>query len=173
MGKVAIVTGSSMGIGRAIAEALASSKEYSGIVTNSRNLEEALQVSEGIKRLGCDSIAIEADMSREADCVRLVNKSAKHYGRIDVLVNNAGVQDEARLEETSTEQWRRIIGIDLTGPFVCSREAVRHMLSQKPKGGCIVNVSSVHRDTQAALYPVRHGKSGHGDDDKDDGARAC
>jgi glucose 1-dehydrogenase len=161
MGRIAIVTGSSRGIGRAIAEALASSKEYSGIVTNSRSLEEALQVSEEIKQFGCDSIAIEADMSKEADCVRLVNESAKHYGRLDVLVNNAGVQDEAPFEETTTEQWRRIIGIDLTGPFVCSREAVRHMLSQEPRGGCIVNVSSVHQEIPKPHYiPYATAKAG-------------
>lgn len=162
MGKIAIVTGSSKGIGRAIAMAFASSGEYDTVVTNARSLEEALEVSEEIKHTRkCDSMAIEADVSREDDCVRLVDETAKKCGRIDVLVNNAGVQKEIPFEETSTEQWYRTIAVDLTGPFVCSREAVRHMLEQRPKGGCIVNISSVHQLIPKPLYiPYATSKAG-------------
>src|SRR5574337_939374 len=101
MDKIAVVTGSSKGIGRAIAMAFASSGEYGAVVTNARKLEEALQVAEEVKRTGrCDSVAIEADVSKEDDCVRLVDETARRYGRIDVLVNNAGVQREIPFEET-------------------------------------------------------------------------
>jgi glucose 1-dehydrogenase len=162
MGKIAIVTGSSKGIGRAIAMAFASSGEYDAVVTNARSLEEALEVAEEVKRTGrCDSMAIEADVSREDDCMRLVDETARRYGRIDVLVNNAGVQREIPFEETSTEQWYRTIGVDLTGPFICSREAVRHMLGQRPMGGCIVNISSVHQLIPKPLYiPYATSKAG-------------
>lgn len=144
--KVAIVTGSSKGIGKAIAIAFAKSKQYSAVVTNSRKTEEAEQVSREIKKLRCDSIAIGADISKESDCINLIKESVKHFGRIDVLVNNAGIQEDLPLTEINLEEWYKIIGVDLTGPFICTREAVKHMKKQKnPKGGCIINISSVHQ----------------------------
>jgi len=144
--KVAIVTGSSKGIGKAIAIAFAKSKQYSVVVTNSRKIEEAQQVSNEIKKLGCDSIAIAADISKESDCISLIEQTIKDFGRIDVLVNNAGIQEDLPLTEINLEEWYKIIGVDLTGPFICSREAVKHMKMQKnPKGGCIINISSVHQ----------------------------
>jgi glucose 1-dehydrogenase len=161
--KIAIVTGSSKGIGKAIAMVFAASKEYRGIVTNSRNLHEAQQVAEEIKNhsSNCDTLAIEADVSKENDCIRMIDETAKHFGRIDVLVNNAGIQKEIPLEETSTEQWYKTISVDLTGPFICSREAVRHMLKQNPPGGCIINISSVHQVIPKPLYvPYATSKAG-------------
>ena len=145
-GKVAVVTGSSKGIGRAVALAFAKSTTYSGIVVNARKREEAERVAKEVQDIGnCDSIAVIADVSQEADCIRLIDEIVKHYGRIDVLVNNAGIQQEVPFEDTSIEVWQEIIAVDLTGPFVCSREAVKHMLNQSPKGGCIINISSVHQ----------------------------
>jgi glucose 1-dehydrogenase len=159
--KIAVVTGSSKGIGKAIALSFAKSREYRGIVVNSRRLAEAQQVADEIKSLGCDSIAIEADISKESDCMRLIEETAKHYSRIDVLVNNAGMQQEVPFEETSTEVWQEIIAVDLTGPFVCSREAVKHMLNQNPKGGCIINISSVHQIIPKPHYiPYSTSKAG-------------
>jgi len=160
--KVAIVTGSSEGIGRSIAIALANSGEYSGIVTNSRKGQEAQQVADEITTLDCDSIAVEADVSKESDCIKLIEDTIKHYGRIDVLVNNAGIQKDVPFEETSIEEWYKIIGVDLTGPFVCSREAVKHMEKQRdPKGGCIINISSVHQIIPKPHYvPYATSKAG-------------
>ena len=160
--KVAIVTGSSKGIGKAIAISFAKSKEYSAIVTNSRKIEEAQQVSNEIKNLHCNSIAIEADVSKESDCIRLIEETVKHFGRIDVLVNNAGIQQDLPLTETNLEEWYKIIGVDLTGPFICSREAVKHMKRQRnPKGGCIINISSVHQAIPKPHYvPYATSKAG-------------
>lgn len=160
--KVAIVTGSSEGIGRSIAIALANSGEYSGIVTNSRKGQEAQQVADEITTLDCDSIAVEADVSKESDCIKLIEDTIKHYGRIDVLVNNAGTQKDVPFEETSIEEWYKIIAVDLTGPFVCSREAVKHMEKQPyPKGGCIINISSVHQIIPKPHYiPYATSKAG-------------
>src|SRR5438105_5994979 len=159
--RIAVVTGSSKGIGKAIAEAFARSGAYDGIVINSRKLAEAQKVSSEITALGCHSLAIEADISIEADCVRLIEETLRQYGRIDVLVNNAGIQKEMPFENTTTEVWHRIIEVDLTGPFVCSREAVKHMLSQEPKGGCIINISSVHQTIPKPLYvPYATSKAG-------------
>ena len=160
--KIAIVTGSSEGIGKAIAVAFAKSGQYSGIVVNSRKLEAAQQVADEIKKLGCDSIAIQADVSKENDCINLIEDTIKHYGRIDVLVNNAGIQKDVPFEETTVEEWYKIIGVDLTGPFVCSREATKHMeKQQEPRGGCIINISSVHQTIPKPHYvPYATSKAG-------------
>jgi glucose 1-dehydrogenase len=162
--KVAIITGSSKGIGKAIAIAFAKSKEYSAVVINSRKKEEAEQVAEEIKNSGatCDSIAILADVSKENDCIRLIEETIKHFGRIDVLVNNAGIQEDIPLAETNIEEWYKIIAVDLTGPFICSREAVKFMRKQNnPKGGCIINISSVHQIIPKPHYiPYATSKAG-------------
>ena len=160
--KVAVVTGSSKGIGRAIVLAFAKSNTYSGIVVNARKRDEAERVAKEAENIGnCDSTAIIADVSQEADCIRLIDEIVKHYGRIDVLVNNAGIQQEVPFEDTSIEVWQKIIAVDLTGPFVCSREAVKHMLNQTPKGGCIINISSVHQIIPKPHYvPYATSKAG-------------
>jgi glucose 1-dehydrogenase len=163
--KVAIVTGSSKGIGKAIALSFAKSGNYSGVVINSRKVEESEPVSKEIKNLyggTCDSIAIGADVSKEDDCIRLVTETSKHFGRIDVLVNNAGIQDDLPLTGISLVEWYKIIGVDLTGPFICSREAVKYMKTQRdPKGGCIINISSVHQTIPKPHYvPYATSKAG-------------
>jgi glucose 1-dehydrogenase len=161
-GKVAIVTGSSKGIGKAIALSFAKSNEYSAVVINSRKAEEAQEVSEELKKLGCKSIAIEADVSKEDECIRLIEETVKEFGRIDVLVNNAGIQDDLPLTEINLDEWYKIIGVDLTGPFICSREAVKVMKRQhNPKGGCIINISSVHQAIPKPHYvPYATSKAG-------------
>ncbi len=160
--KIAVITGSDRGIGRAIALAFAKSNTYSGIVVSARNREETERVAKEIRDLGnCDSIAVVADVSLEADCIRLIDEAVRHYGRIDVLVNNAGIQQEVPFEETSVEVWQKIIAVDLTGPFGCSREAVKHMLNQNPRGGCIINISSVHQIIPKPHYvPYATSKAG-------------
>ncbi|MDR4491942.1 MAG: glucose 1-dehydrogenase [Candidatus Nitrosocosmicus sp.] len=148
-GKVAVITGSSKGIGKAIALSFARSvsDKYSAIVVNSRKIDEAEKVVQEIKKIsGCESIAISGDVAKEEDCVKLIEETVKRFHRIDVLVNNAGIQKEIPLTETTLHDWYNIISVDLTGPFICSREAVKHMKLQKnPTGGCIINVSSVHQ----------------------------
>jgi glucose 1-dehydrogenase len=140
----------------------AKSSQYGAIVVNSRKQAEAQKVADLIQgSFGCKSIAIEADMSREADCVRLIKQTLSHYSRVDVLVNNAGIQQEARFEDTPTAVWSRIIAVNLTGPFICSREAVKSMISQSPKGGCIINISSVHQEIPKPHYvPYATSKAG-------------
>ena len=145
--RVAVITGSSKGIGRAIALNFAKSKDYSSIVINSRRIDEAELVVQEIKRTtSCDSIAIPGDVAQEKDCIRLIDKTVDKFQRLDVLVNNAGIQKEIPLTETTLQDWYNIISVDLTGPFICSREAVKQMKVQNnPRGGCIINISSVHQ----------------------------
>ncbi|MDQ3902674.1 MAG: SDR family NAD(P)-dependent oxidoreductase, partial [Thermoproteota archaeon] len=131
---------------KAIALAFAKSRECRGIVVNSRMLTEAQHVADEIKKYPrCDSIAIEADMSKEGDYNKLIEETKRDYSRTDVLVNDTRMQQEVPFEETSTEVWQRIMPVDLTGPFICSRQAVKQMLNQNPKGDCIINISSVHQ----------------------------
>jgi glucose 1-dehydrogenase len=145
--KVAVITGSSKGIGRAIALNFAKSKEYSSIVINSRRVDEAEIVVQEIKKTTiCDSIAIPGDVAQEKDCIRLIDETVDKFQRLDVLVNNAGIQKEIPLTETTLQDWYNIISVDLTGPFICSREAVKQMkIQNNPHGGCIINISSVHQ----------------------------
>lgn len=149
IGKVAVITGSSKGIGKAIALSFARSvsDKYSAIVINSRKIDEAEKVVQEIKKISrCESIAIYGDMAKEGDCIKLIEETIEKFHRIDVLVNNAGIQREIPFTETTLQDWYDIISVDLTGPFICSREAVKHMKLQKnPTGGCIINVSSVHQ----------------------------
>jgi glucose 1-dehydrogenase len=162
--KIAVVTGSSKGIGKAIALAFANSNEYSGIVVNSRKINEAQHIADEIKNsnANCDSIAITADISKEEDCIHLIDETIKKYTRIDVLVNNAGIQKDIPLTETSLADWYQILSVDLTGPFICSREAIKHMQKQQnPVGGCIINISSVHQVIPKPHYiPYATSKAG-------------
>jgi glucose 1-dehydrogenase len=166
--KIAIVTGSSEGIGKSIAVAFAKSGDYSGIVINSRKINDAQSTANEIKNYGAsnniNTIAIQADISVESECINLIEKTIEHFGRIDVLVNNAGIQNENPIEETTLDDWYKIIAVDLTGPFVCSREAIKHMEKQQnpPSGGyCIINISSVHQTIPKPHYvPYATSKAG-------------
>jgi glucose 1-dehydrogenase len=166
--KVAIITGSSEGIGKSIAAAFAKSGDYSGIVINSREINEAQRTADEIKNYdksnNLNTIAIQADISVENECINLIEKTIEHFGRIDVLVNNAGIQKEIPFEETSLDDWYKIIAVDLTGPFVCSREAIKHMEKQRnppPGGYCIINISSVHQTIPKPHYvPYATSKAG-------------
>jgi glucose 1-dehydrogenase len=169
--KIAIITGSSEGIGKSIAVALAKSGEYSGLVINSRKIDEAQQTANEIKNNNIisnpnlDIIAIQADISKENECIKLVEQTIEHFGRLDVLVNNAGIQKNIPIEETTLDEWYKIIAVDLTGPFVCSREAVKHMEKQQnspPYGGySIINISSVHQIIPKPRYvPYATSKAG-------------
>ena len=160
--KIAVITGSSKGIGKAIAIRLARSREYYGIVTNARMIHDAETVSDEIRKLGCKSIAIQADISKEDDCVNLIQSSIDSFGRIDVLVNNAGIQQDTPFTDTTLQEWYKVIAVDLTGPFICSRQAVKQMLKQEnPTGGNIINISSVHQRIPKPHYlPYATSKAG-------------
>jgi len=160
--KVGVVTGSSKGIGKAIALAFAKSGEYSAVVTNSIQVREGQITSDEIISLGCNSIALAADISKEGDCIRLIEESVKNYNRIDVLVNNAGIELDVPLEETTLDVWYKILAVDLTGPFICSREAAKQMEKQlDPSGGSIINISSVHQRIPKPHYiPYATSKAG-------------
>lgn len=140
-GKVAIITGSSRGIGRATA--LLFAKEGARIVVNySKSEKEADVVVNEIEKLGSDAIVVKCDVSKEEHVKQLMEKTVKKFGKIDILVNNAGIVFDIPFEEKTVEQWKRTLEVNLIGVFLCSKYAARYM--KKQKGGRIVNVSSTN-----------------------------
>lgn len=148
-GQRALVTGASSGIGKGIAIGLA--EAGASVVVNFRaGGDKANTVVEEIKSAGGDAIALQADVSSEYEVQEMFQQMFKHYGSIDILVNNAGVQKDAPFQEMTLEQWNMALSVDLTGQFLCSREAVREFLKRGmvPDLSCalgkIICISSVH-----------------------------
>ncbi|TXC67925.1 glucose 1-dehydrogenase [Sphingomonas ginsenosidivorax] len=145
----AIVTGASSGIGLAVAEALAAAG--AAVVVNYRS--DGDRADALVERIVGDNgraIAVQADVSDEADVARLFDVAAEAFGRIDVLVSNSGVQKDAAVADMSLADWNTVIDVNLTGQFLCAREAVRRFRVQPCKGrparsaGTIIAMSSVH-----------------------------
>ncbi|MFA6107992.1 MAG: SDR family oxidoreductase [Candidatus Latescibacterota bacterium] len=138
-GKVALVTGASQGIGAGIARALAN--EGASLVLAARDRAKLEQVRGEVVKLGSEAIAVPTDVTDEAQVERLFNETAARFGRLDLLVNNAGAFDGGPLEEVSLASWERVIGTCLTGAFLCTRAAFRMM---KPQGGGrVLNLGSI------------------------------
>jgi 3-oxoacyl-[acyl-carrier protein] reductase len=140
-GKVAIVTGSSRGIGRAIALALA--KDGANIVVNAAsNITKAREVAKEIESMGREALGVVADVSKKEHVESMVEQTLKRFGKIDILVNNAGVVGPTvPIQELSEEDWERVISVDLKGAFLCCRAVIPHMIRQR--SGKIVNISSI------------------------------
>ena len=138
--KVAIITGSSKGIGRAIA--LDFAREGAKVVVNSRHREEAEKVAREIKAMGKVALAVQADVSKENEVKKLVKKTVDAFGRVDILVNNAGVARFSPLTSISEKQWKFTIGTNLTGQFLCAKEVTEDILKRKAKG-VIINIASI------------------------------
>jgi 3-oxoacyl-[acyl-carrier protein] reductase len=138
-GKVAIVTGASRGIGRAVAERFAA--EGASVVVNyTQGAANATAVVAGIAKAGGTAIAVQADVSRSADVGRLVDQTRERFGRIDVLVNNAGVMVAKGVLETSEDDWDVTIDVNLKGAYLCSKAVAPAMIRQG--SGSIINMSS-------------------------------
>lgn len=143
MSKVMIVTGGSRGIGAATAR-LAAQQGYAVAVNYVSNRQAADQVVSEITAAGGQALAVQADMAVEADIVALFETVDRELGQVNVLVNNAGVIDQiSRVEDMSFERVDRMMRINVTGPFICAREAIKRMSTRHGgQGGAIVNVSS-------------------------------
>lgn len=149
-GQTAVVTGGSSGIGAAIARELG--RAGANVVVNYRSSEEgAREVVSAIEKAGGNSVAVGADVSREEDVAHLFAQACEHYGAVDILIANAGLQRDAPSHEMSLDDWQKVIGVNLTGQFLCCREALRHFLDRGPRPevsralGKIVCISSVHQ----------------------------
>ncbi len=148
-GQVALVTGGSSGIGRAIAIALG--KAGAAVIVNyASSAASAEDVAAEIRAGGSDAIAIKADVSREEEVFSMFGEIIQQYGTLDILVNNAGLQQDAPFDEMTLEQWQKVIDVNLTGQFLCAREAIREFLRRglQPERsracGKIICMSSVH-----------------------------
>ena len=148
-GQKALVTGANSGIGKAVAIALG----HAGadvLVNYVADPEAAEAVCREIERCGTRAVACKADVSVETDVVRMFNTALDHFGTIDILVNNAGIQRDAPFEEMTLEQWQKVIDVNLTGQFLCAREAIREFKRRgvnrevSCSAGKIICMSSVH-----------------------------
>jgi 3-oxoacyl-[acyl-carrier protein] reductase len=142
-GKVALITGSSVGVGRATAIAFAE-RGCSVVVNYNHSHSEAEDAARLCRDKGAEAIVIQADVSMDADCRRLVQAAADQFGHLEILVNNAAVTefiDFSDLEKLTEEAWLKILRTNLLGNFFCSRAAIPYM--QKAGEGAIVNVGSI------------------------------
>jgi NAD(P)-dependent dehydrogenase (short-subunit alcohol dehydrogenase family) len=144
-GKIAIVTGASNGIGRGIAEIFAAEGARTVIVARRGALLD--EVAAGIKKSGGEALAVAADLTREAEIVALFATVQRTFGRLDILVNNAGIATHRDTEDIDLDYWQAALDINITAPFLCSREAIRIMKAQTPQGGRIINIGSVSAKT--------------------------
>lgn len=149
--QVAIVTGASSGIGSGIAKSLAAAGA-TVIVNHSseHSADEANEVLKEITAAGGNGIAYQCDVSSEEQVVGMFRDVISQFGTVDILINNAGVQKDAKFTEMTLEQWNTVISINLTGQFLCAREAIKEFLrrgidtSRSVACGKIIHISSVH-----------------------------
>jgi glucose 1-dehydrogenase len=150
-GKVALVTGANSGIGKAVAIALG--EAGADVVVNYLDgVDAADAVVEEIRRSGVDSIAYQADVSSEDQVSQMFERMVQQFGTIDILVNNAGLQRDAAFHAMTLAEWNTVIGVNLTGQFLCARQAIREFLrrgvvpSVSRAAGKIICMSSVHQE---------------------------
>jgi glucose 1-dehydrogenase len=148
-GQTALVTGAASGIGAGVARALGAAGA-SVVVNYVTNPDAAEEVAIEIRASGTEAIAIQADVSNEVEVQEMFAKAVARLGTIDILVNNAGLQQDAPFTDMTLGQWTKVIGVNLTGMFLCAREAAREMIRRGVRAdvsraaGKIVCISSVH-----------------------------
>lgn len=138
-GQVAIVTGGGRGIGRAIAEGLA--KKGASLAIADISLDTANETVAAVTALGVKAIGIKLDVSKSEEVIRAFENIRKEFGRIDILINNAGITKDGLLLRMKEEDWDSVVDINLKGVFLCSKEAIKDM--SKQRYGRIVNITSV------------------------------
>jgi NAD(P)-dependent dehydrogenase (short-subunit alcohol dehydrogenase family) len=146
-GKVAIVTGAASGMGAETARYFAGAG--ASVVAADWNSAGAETIAAELKAAGATALAVTVDISDEASVIGMMDQVKAHFGRLDSLVNNAGIQDRAMLADMSVECWDRIQAVNLRGTFLCLREAAKIMRTDG--GGTIVNISST-----GSIHPTRN-----------------
>ena len=148
-GQVAVVTGASSGLGAATAKALGAAGAK--VVVNYHSDEAGgRRVVEEIRAAGSEAIAVGVNVAHEDRAIHLIEKAREHFGTVHILVANAGLQRDAKANEMTLDQWNTVIGVNLTGQFLCCREAIREFLRRGPEPdvsratGKIICMSSVH-----------------------------
>ena len=138
-GKTAIITGAGTGIGKGIARAFA--REGANLVIASRNRNNLDSTAGELRAGGANVLVVPTDVAVEADVVSLFETAVQEFTSLDILVNNSGVFYGGPIEELSLETWQRVIDVNLTGVFLCTREAMKIMKRQR--GGRIINIGSI------------------------------
>jgi len=139
--KISLVTGSGQGIGKAIALTFATEGSY--VVVNDIDLDKATTVAEEINTSGGKALPIRADVSKSKEVSNMVAEAIRSFDKIDILVNNVGIQTVSPFLNLSEEEWQRVIDINLKGTFLCSQMVAREMV--KNRKGKIINISSIHQ----------------------------
>ena len=140
MSKVIIVTGASRGIGKEIATIL-TKKEMQVIACYNNSEKEALELQEKLREKDINIDIIKGDVSKREDCKKIVEYVIEKYGRIDVLVNNAGTSTYNLFTDITDEEWNKTINVNLNSVFYMTQETVKYMI--KEQNGCIINISSI------------------------------
>jgi NAD(P)-dependent dehydrogenase (short-subunit alcohol dehydrogenase family) len=152
-GKIALITGASSGIGEGVAKGFA--REGAALILVARRLAELEKLAASLP----NAIAIQVDVTQEDQVQKAFAVAMEKFGRLDILVNNAGVFDGGPLHELSLEAWEKVMSVNLRGPFLCTKEAMKIMREQK--GGRIINIGSISaqrvRPNSAAYSTSKHG----------------
>lgn len=160
--RVAVVTGASGGLGKAIA--LAFGGEGARVVLAARRGDALERVASSIRAAGGSALPVVCDVTRESDVVGVFDAAVREFGRIDVLVNNAGITAHRPIDAMDLDYWNHVVTVNLTAAFIASREAVKRMKAQTPQGGRIINMGSVSQKTprpDSLAYTVtKHGLQG-------------
>jgi 3-oxoacyl-[acyl-carrier protein] reductase len=138
--RIALVTGSSRGVGRAVA--LAYAAEGAKVMVNyTSNEKAAKEVVEAIQKMGSQAVAVKADVAKKVEAEALVKATVEHFGGIDILVNNAGFTRPAMMTKMTEQQWDEVVDLHLKGAFLCTQAAAQHMIAKNR--GKIINITSV------------------------------
>lgn len=151
MEKVAIVTGASRGIGREIAKELAL-KGIKVIANYNRSEKEAQNLKEELQNQGINVDIFKADVSKREDGHNLVEFAIQKYGKIDILINNAGISEYKLFTDETDEDWNRVINTNLYSAFMMAQEVIPNMIHNK--SGCIINISSIWGQVGASLEVI-------------------
>lgn len=138
--KVAVVTGATKGIGLAIAEEFA--EEGAKVVLTGRSVDLGEKAAKDISSRGHEALFVQCDVSQSDQVQQLVNKTVQHFGRLDIMVSNAGINNKAEFLDVKEADWDSVIAVNLKGVFLCGQTAAKQMVSQG-QGGVIINMSSV------------------------------
>jgi NAD(P)-dependent dehydrogenase (short-subunit alcohol dehydrogenase family) len=156
-GKIALITGASRGIGKGIAEGFA--REGAALILVARDLDRLRKIEEEMSAARRNVVVIQADVTNEQQVQEAFRQTMAMFGRLDILVNNAGVFDGGPLDELTLEAWEKVMAVNLRGPFLCTREALRIMKPQQ--SGRIINIGSISaqrvRPNSAAYSTSKHG----------------
>ena len=156
-GRVAIVTGAASGIGRAIAEVIAEAGAEGVAIAdvNLKGANETVALVESCSK--ARGLAVETDVSNESQVTRLAEAALEEFGRVDILVNNAGICPTTPWDDTTLDSWNRILGVNLTSAYLCTRAVLPHM--RRRKYGRIVNISSAAAFLGSVVAHVAYGVS--------------